>query len=372
MKIQIARDVLAAELAKVQGVSNQKSTLLILNNVLLEARGNTLTLHGTDLDVSISTECPCEVQAEGAVTLQAKRLYDMVKSLRDDALILEMEPNHFTTLRSGKVTSRIPGTPASEFPDIQTNPETARFDLAPAQLLDMIEKTLFSVSTDEGRPNLNGALLKVGESQRLTMVSTDGHRLSRIQLPAKEGEVGFPDQLRQGVIIPRKGLVELKRILDVSNPALRFGIQGNTVVFRHGATTISVRLIDGKFPDVDQVLPAESEQKARARREDLLHALKFVSIVAPSKTGNVRISLEGGDCEIFTQDAEQGEAQEHVPIEYDGPAVKAGYNYRYLLEVLNAIDGEEITMEIIDTLSPTLIRDAGRDELLYVVMPMRI
>ena len=374
MKIRIARDTLSDELFKVQGVTNQKSTLLILNNALLEAKGDTLTIHATDLDVSISTRCACEVLEEGSVTLQAKRLFDMVKSLREEELTLTTEPNHYTRLKSGNVDSRIPGTPASEFPDVQTDATMATSAIGTARLLDMIEKTLFSVSTDEGRPNLNGALLKMGDNKRLTMVSTDGHRLSRIQIPLSEGEAAtdFPDQLRDGVIIPRKGLVELRRTLDVSGPELTFGIQGNTVVFNHGVTTLSIRLIDGKFPDVDQVLPQESDQKARIRRADLLHSLKFVAIVAPSKTGNVRVTFDGKECEIFTQDAEQGEAREVVSIEYEGGTVKAGYNYRYLLDVLNAVDSESITMEIIDTLSPTLIRDAERDEMLFVVMPMRI
>lgn len=374
MKIRIARDTLSDELFKVQGVTNQKSTLLILNNALLEARDGTLTIHATDLDVSISTTCACEVLEAGSVTLQAKRLFDMVKNLREAELTLETEPNHYTRLQSGNVDSRIPGTPASEFPEVQTNPALATCHIGTARLLDMIEKTLFSVSTDEGRPNLNGALLKMGDNKRLTMVSTDGHRLSRIQVPLAEDEeaTSFPEQLRDGLIIPRKGLMELRRTLDVSGPQLTFGLQGNTIIFSHGSTTLSIRLIDGKFPDVDQVLPQESDEKARVRREDLLHALKFVSIVAPSKTGNVRVTFDGTHCEIHTQDPEQGEAREVVDIEYGGNTVKAGYNYRYLQDVLNAIDGEYVTMEIIDTLSPTLIRDADRDEMLFVVMPMRL
>jgi DNA polymerase-3 subunit beta len=366
--------LLTQELFKVQGVTNQKSTLMILNNVLLEAKEGRLTLHATDLDVSISTTCPCEVLTEGSVTLQAKQLFDLVKNIREDELELETESNNYTAMRAGTVNCRIPGTPASEFPDIPSALDVPLLPMGTVRLLDMIEKTLFSVSTDEGRPNLNGALLRASAaSGSLTMISTDGHRLSRIELqPTDDSRPNYPAELYDGIIIPRKGLSELKRTLDIADPELLFGLHNNSIIFRHGATTTSVRLIDGKFPDVDQVLPSETDKKARIRKSDFVHSLKFASIVAPSKTGNVRVSFEGQECEIYTQDAEQGEVREVVPIEYEGGAVKAGYNFRYVLDVLNVLDGEEILMEIIDSLSPTLIRDASRDEILFVVMPMRI
>ncbi|MEL6177779.1 MAG: DNA polymerase III subunit beta [Myxococcota bacterium] len=378
MKVRIARETLTNELFKVQGVTNQKSTLLILNNALLEARDGQLTIHATDLDVSISTSCPCDVLEEGSVTLQAKRLFDMVKSLRDSELTLETEANHHTRLKAGNVNCRFPGTPSSEFPEVPDHSKVQFHAMGTARLLDMIEKTLFSVSTDEGRPNLNGALLKSSDDKgTLTMVSTDGHRLSRIEMaPAEDAMSGdIPEALSRGIIIPRKGLTEVKRTLNIEESELLFGLHGNNIVFKHGPATISIRLIDGKFPDVDKVLPKETDKKARIPKEDFIHSLKFVSIVAPPRTGNIRVTFEEGQCEIFTQDAEQGEAKEVVSIDYDGTSVKAGYNYRYLLDVLNVIDGDQITMEIIDTLSPTLIRDATprpNCETLFVVMPMRI
>jgi DNA polymerase-3 subunit beta len=372
MKIQIAREILAQELFKVQGVTNQKTPMLILNHVLLEAKDDQLTIHATDLDVSISTTCPCQVNVPGSVTLQARRLYDMVKNLRQDDLVLDVEDNYFATLSAGSVNCRIAGTPASEFPEIQTNKEIDYIQFSTTRFLDMIEKTLFSVSTDETRPTLTGAVFRASAETGTTMISTDGHRLSRIHFSPTEEDPKFPANLARGLIVPRRGLVELKRMLDVADPELQLGFHGNNIVFKHGPATISVRLIDGKFPDVDQILPKESDNKARIRKSDLVHTLKFVAILAPHKTGNIRISFEEGQCEIHTQNPDHGEATEVIPVEYSGPPVKAGYNYRYMLDVLSAIDGDEISMEIIDTLSPTMIRDGSRDEVLYVVMPMRI
>jgi DNA polymerase-3 subunit beta len=374
MKIKISSDVLTQELFKVQGVVNQKSTLAILSNALLVAEGDRLYIHATDLDVTISTSCPCEVIEAGRVTLQAKRFFDIIKNIHSAEVALETEENHYARLKTSKTSARLPGMPAESFANIPDFADVTFLPLGTARLLDMIEKTLFSISTDEGRPSLNGAFLRVGQAGGFSMVSTDGHRLSRISLPAAEGEeaLEYPAALKKGVIISRKGLSELKRTLNISEPELSFGLRENNIVFRHAETTVSIRLIDGTFPDVDQVLPRESDNKARVRRADLIQALKLISIVAPPKTGNVRISFENSQCEVYTHDAEQGEARESIPIQYEGGNVQAGYNFRYLLDVLNVIDSEEITMEIIDTLSPTMVRDAERDDMLFVVMPMRI
>ncbi len=376
MKIRISRDALAQELSKVQGVVNQKSTLAILSNVLLVAEGDVLMLHATDLDVTISTSCPCEVDTPGRVTLQAKQLFDIVKNLQSPEIELGTSDNHYAHLKAGKVNIELPGMPAESFANIPNFDDVAFLPMGTARLLDMIEKTLFSISTDEGRPSLNGAFFRASSAGGFSMVSTDGHRLSRIAL-APDAEKTFdgaalPEELTQGIIISRKGLSELKRTLNIAIPELYFGLKANNIIFKHGATTVSIRLIEGTFPDVDQVLPREGENKARIKRVELIRRLKLAAIVAPLKTGNVRISFEGDQCEIYTHDAERGKLENPLEIVYEGGAVQAGYNYRYLLDVLNVIDNEDVTMEILDTLSPTMIRDAGRDDLLFVVMPMRI
>ncbi len=380
MKILISREALTTELSKIQGVVSQKSTLAILSNALLVADGQTLELHATDLDVTISTACECEVVEPGRVTLQAKRLFDVVKNIRADEIELTTEANHYTQLKAGQVSARLPGMPAESFANIANYDDLELHDLGTAQLMDMIEKTLFSISTDEGRPSLNGAFFRATSSGGFSMISTDGHRLSRIELAPPVDEEGNPilpeatppAEVQRGVIISRKGLSELKRTLDIAEKDLKFGLKDNNIVFRHGPATVSIRLIDGTFPDVDQVLPRESETKAIIRRDDLIQTLKFVAVQAPPKTGNVRITFDTTECEIYTQDAEQGEARQVIPVEYDGSKVQAGYNYKYLLDVLNVLNTEEISMEIVDTLSPTMIRDANRDDLLFVVMPMRI
>ncbi len=374
MKIRISREDLSTELYKLQGVVSQRSTLAILSNALLEADGDTLTMHATDLDISVSTSCPCEVIESGRVTLQAKNLFDIVKNLEDGEIEIETEDNHWAKLQSGSVNCRIVGTHPDDFPQIPETTGLEMYPIATDHLLDMIDKTIFSISTEDARPNLTGAFFKLTDANTLLMVSTDGHRLSKIEAnPEKfEASGSTPQQLRDGIIIPRKGLHELKRVVDVKGAELAFGLKDNNIVFKHGPLTLSVRLIDGSFPDFTQVLPKESDKKALVDKDVLQQALKFVSLFASPKTHNVRLALTDEGLELYATDPDRGEGLKVVPVEYTGPAVKAGYNFKYLLDVLSAVDGDEVTVEIIDTLSPTLVRDTTRDEMLFVVMPMRL
>jgi DNA polymerase III subunit beta len=374
MKIRISSAAFSEELFKLQGVVSHRSTLAILSNALLEAKDGVLTLHATDLDISVSTSCPCEVLQPGKVTLQARGLYDIVKNLESDTLELEVEENHWAKLKAGSVNCRVAGTHAEEFPHILDTSSVQLFPIGTERLLDMIEKTIFSISTDDSRANLTGAFFRVTEDNTLLMVSTDGHRLSKIEVAPDEFDTSssFPEALTRGIIIPRKGLSELKRAVDSEGAELSFGLIDNNIVFISGPMSLSVRLIDGTFPDFTQVLPKESEHRATVEKELFSQSLKFVSLFASSKTHNVRLSLSSDGLELYASDPDRGEATKVVPVEYAGAPVKAGFNFRYLKDVLGVIEGDAVSVEIIDTLSPTLIRDPDREELLFVVMPMRL
>ena len=374
MKIRISSDAFSEELFKLQGVVSQRSTLAILSNALLEAEGDTLTLHATDLDISVSTSCPCEVLEPGKVTLQARSLFDIVKNLESEELELETEENYWANLNSGTVSCRIVGTHSDDFPHILDTSSVELFPIDSERILDMIDKTIFSISTDDSRANLTGAFFKVTDDENLLMVSTDGHRLSKIETRPEEfdPQADIPSLLREGIIIPRKGLAEVKRNIDPDGSELSFGLIENNIVFKSGPMSLSVRLIDGTFPDFTQVLPKESEHRATVEKDILDQSLKFVSLFASSKTHNVRLTLSDDGLELYASDPDRGEAKKSLPAGYEGPLVKAGFNFRYLKDVLGAIEGDAVTIEIIDTLSPTLVRDPDREEMLFVVMPMRL
>jgi DNA polymerase-3 subunit beta len=374
MKIRISSEALTDELGKLQGVVSQRSTLAILSNALLEAKDGRLTLHATDLDTAISTSLDCEVLEEGSVTLQAKSLFDIVKSLEEETLELETEENYWANLQSGSVSCRIVGTHPDDFPQILDTAQVDTYPIGTDVLLEMIDKTLFSVSTDDARANLTGAFFKVTDENTLLMVSTDGHRLSKVEVAPEEFSPGSdaPPELREGIIIPRKGLSELRRNIDPKGAELSFGLVDNNVVFKHGPMSMSVRLIEGTFPDFTQVLPEETDQKSFVSRDLFTQSLKFVSLFASPKTNNVRLQLSDEGLELYASDPDRGEGRKVIPADYDGQTVKAGYNYKYLLDVLNVLEDDTVSLEIIDTLSPTLLREPGDEKSLFVVMPMRL
>ncbi len=377
MKITLDTASLSRELFKLQGIVNSKTTLQILSNALLEASADgTLTLKATDLDITVTTHVACDVQTPGRVTVKARDLYDAVKNLRSETVTLEKEDNLWVHLTAGTVRARFVGMDPDEFPATHNADEVSFSAIRTSRLLRTIERTIFSVSTDEGRPNLTGALMKVTDQGSLMMVSTDGHRLSKAEVSVDFDTEASPQGLKAGIIVPRKGLNELRRTLDTTEEHVQFGMHANHVVFRYGNTTLFVRLIDGTFPNFAQVVPAEQdERKALIGRTELIDRIKFVSLFSNTKTHNLRLALEDDTCTISAQDPDKGECEEKVPIIYTGPAVRAGFNYRYLLDVLQVVDGEQVSIEIIDTLSPTIVNELegeDGDQSIFIVMPMRI
>jgi len=377
MKITLDTASLSRELFKLQGIVSSKTTVPILQNALIEARSDgTLSFFATDLEATIISASACELGSPGRICLRAKEFYDAIKNLRTDKVTLEREDNLWVQLKAGTVRARLVGMDPDEFPKAPTTDDIVFTKVRTLSLLRMIERTLFSVSTDQGRPNLTGALVTLSPEGRLSMVSTDGHRLSMAEANIGLESLDVAPALVSGVIIPRKGLQELRRTLDVTVEYVDFGISRNYAIFSYGETQLFLRLIDGSFPNVTQVVPEEKEErKAYVGRAELLDRIKFVSLFANPKTGNLRLAFEDDTCTISAQDPDKGECVESVPIAYKGPAVRAGFNYRYLIDVLSTVDGEQVSIEMIDTLSPTVIHELEGEDgegSLFIVMPMRI
>ncbi|MCB9532242.1 MAG: DNA polymerase III subunit beta [Myxococcales bacterium] len=374
MKITLDTATLTGELFKLLGIVSSKSTMPILSNALLEADADgTLSLHATDLDISVSTEVRADVERPGRIAVRGRDLYDAVKNLRSPTVTLEKEDNLWVQLNAGTVRARLVGMDPADFPNLLRADDATFVTMGIGKLVRMIDRTIFSVSTDEGRPNLTGALLKA-EDGVLMMVSTDGHRLSKVEVNVDLGAT--PSALLEGVIVPRKGLAELRRTVDLTDETLQIGILNSNVVFKHSNTTMFVRLIDGTFPVFRSVVPEEKDaRKAVVDRAELMSRIKFVALFSSAKTHNLSLQLEDGTCTISAQDADKGECLEQIPVNYAGASVKAGYNYKYLVDVLSVVDTEQVSVEIIDTLSPTIIHEiAGEpdERSLFIVMPMRL
>lgn len=357
MKLQVQRADLEAALNRVRGTASGASTLPALSHVLLSAEAGSLRLSATDLDVSVATSIPADVADAGAALPLCSSLYVAVRGLTCDVVDISLDASGWLVVVSG-ARVRVPCLAVADFPTLPDEPaQWAEVEAAP--LMRAVAMVMPSISTDEGRPNLTGALLQTS-ADGLGVTATDGHRLASLSVTPWVGP-------SLDVIVPRKGLGEFVRIATGRVGAA--SVKGH-LVFRMGATTLWVRLLDGTFPEFRSVIPAsDSKLIAEFDRAHLRARLKFVAQFANSKTHTVVIEVGDGQCTLSAQDAERGEVSEQVECAYSGPRVTAGYNVRYLLDVLDVLDSDNVRVEVIDSLSPTMFHASCG---VFVVMPMRL
>ena len=368
MQIRAKRDEFLNALYWSQSTVERRNTMPILANVLVETHGNRIRLTGTDLEVSVRAGLNGEIVTSGSVTVDARKLYEIVRELSEAFVDMRRLDNDRVEIQSGKSVFKMVGLDAREFPAFVSSAEAERKECPALALKEMIDKTIFSISTDETRSNLNGALLHEMENNRVRMVSTDGHRLSLAQR-----EIG-PLGLAKGVIIPRKGLAELRRLLDdPAEETVSLGFTDNMVFVWKGDVEMSIRLIDGEFPDYDKVIPADNKNHADVIQAILFRALRRVSLLSSDRFRGVRVEFSGGAIGISANNPDLGEAVEEVDAEYQGDRIVIGYNAQYLLDILNVMEQDDhVEMSLMDDESPTVVRRGDDDTLLYMVMPMRI
>lgn len=367
MKFSIDRDAFSDLLARIQGVCAQKTTFAILGSCMLEARDNKITVLGTDLDLAIRSHCDARVELEGQVVLGAKRLYDTVKSLQSGLVTLSLEGNQ-VLLESGRFKARLMCNNVEDFPTLPVMKGDGSLRMDVAVLLDLVDKTIFSISTDETRVDFNGAFFVLHDDGKVQMVSTDGHRLSRVESSLKVvGSV--PESLKKGVIIPRKGLTELRRTL--TDGEVSIDLDKERFIVSSPKVSLSIQLIPGQFPDFTKVIPKYLDHKAIVDRLNFSQLLKRASIYT-AKVGTIRLTLKTNLLEIHAFDSEAGEVTDGVECEYSGSGVTAGFNWRYIDDVLKVIDGDKVSIEIIDTDNPSLLRDVDDEHMDFIVMPMQL
>ncbi len=375
MELKIGAQELAKALGRSQGIVEKKSTMPILSHVLLEARkGTELHVSATDLDLSVSSEHKCEVLKDGAVAVSAKHLYEIVRALPEQTVTLKRASNNYLEVRSGPSEFRIVGLPAEDFPALPKFEKVPFVAVDPSEILEMIERTQFAVSTDETRYNLNGVFFEPAAGA-VRMVATDGHRLSLSERKL-DGEFG----LKRGVILPKKGLQELRKLLSEAaesgeeKPEAKLGFVENNAIFRRPGVVLAMRLIEGMFPDYRQVIPKGGEKVVAVGRQRLLDTLRRVSLLSSDKAHAVKLDLAKGALKVLSQNPDLGEAKEEVPVEYEGEPLKIGFNARYLLDVLQVMKSDDVALELADDLSPGVLKGKGEADQGFtaVVMPMRI
>lgn len=369
MEFKISKEEFVKGLYRTQSVAEKKGTMPILLNVLIEAQNSGISITATDLEIGLKGTHPAEVTQEGKTTISAKKLYEVIKELPEKAISLRLKENHWVEIKSGRSTFNIMGLSAESFPSLPGYEDEGFISIEKAILKEMVEKTLFAVSTDESRYNLNGVFFvkKEGEKE-VRMVATDGYRLSLIDR-SLENEVSG---LENGVLLPKKGLVEVNKLLEEEGESVEIKLKGNNFIVKKGLVVMIMRLLDAEFPDYRQVIPANPKKHVRIKRSQIIESLKRVSILSSEKTRGVKFQFGQDVLELSSYNPEFGEAKEELGVEYSGENVLVGFNSRFVLEVLNILKSEDVVFDIEDGVSPAIIRPANDEKHTCVIMPMRI
>ena len=375
MDIKISRRELAKGLALMQGVVEKKSTMPILSNTLFETTDKGLRLTATDLEVGIVNEIPAEVKSTGKIALPARGIYDIVRELSGDTVHLEADDNNRVTITCGCAEFKIMGLPANEFPALPKKGEGSEVNISATTLGQMIGKTAFAMSTDETRYALNGVYLEQSTDRNKTtlrMVATDGHRLSIV-----EREIAKGWNLKKGVILPRKGVMEFKKLTEnalagESEGDIRLWIDDKHVVATHANATLIIRLIDGKFPPFSQVIPKSTKRQLVVEREAIYQALKRVSVVTSGQTRGVKFSVSPKNVAISSSNPDFGEAHEELGADYHGEAFEVGFNARYFLDALSVMEDIQASLKMGDDTAPCLITSEIDPGFTHIIMPMRL
>ncbi|MGB6975739.1 MAG: DNA polymerase III subunit beta [Terracidiphilus sp.] len=373
MEITVSRQELVKELTATQSVVERKTTIPILSNFLIEAEDDRLTITATDLDQAIRTSAEVKVKKPGACTIPARKLYDYIKLLPDGEISIKLLENHWVQIRSGRSNTKMVGMARANYPQVPEFPTVAVTSIPAAALKTLIARTIFSISNEESRYTLNGALL-VLKAESLAMVATDGHRLSFVE-KAGEEMAGISGEKR--VLIPRKALQELQQLMSASDAEkVEFADDEHSLYFRVGHRTLSSRKLTGQFPNYEAVMPRDNTKFAVVRSSELSAAIQRVAQFADERSGAVRLRLEANELKISSQSSESGESEDTIDTPYSGDPIVVGFNSAYILEFLKALGNEgEVRLEFKDSQSAGQMRPEDPDaefKSRYVLMPMRI
>lgn len=377
MELTVGKADLQKELQLCQGVVEKRSTIPILSNVLLRAADGRLQIAATDLDVTILSSCEARITTAGGVTIEAKRLFDVVRSMPDEDVHITLQENNSVLIESGTAKFRLLGLPAEDYPTLPTVNSTEGFSIPLDELKTMVGKVKFAITHEETRFQLNGALLKV-QPNKLEMVATDGHRMALINFPSSitggKGKKGTD----LTILIPRKALDEITRLETAGEEGIvRFGVSDNQLFFEAGDRRLLARMIDVNFPNYMEVISRDNDRRVMVDRERLLSTIKRVSLVANERTRAVRFDFAPGKLTVSSTNPELGDARETVPIDYAGQPFFVGLNAAYVMDFLSATDTPSVSLDLKDENSQCIGRPATAAEdlpydYLYVVMPMRL
>jgi len=375
MDFEIDKKEFLRGLGLMQSVAGRKTTLPILSHILLEGEQSSLYLIGTDLETGIREELAATIHQGGKASVSAKKLYEIVRELSEETIHIKKKENHWITLQCGRSVFNLAGLDPDEFPSLPSYQDGSFSQVSTQLIQEMIEKTVFAASNEESRYHLNGIHFsqnKKGEKQVLRMVATDGHRLSLI-----DRESQAIRGIEKGIIIPKKGVLEIKKIMGDGDGEGEIEIYFDQThgFFKMGKSIMVIRLIDGEFPEYEQVIPKGNDKRIVMKKESVHGCLRRVSTMASERVEGIKFSLKKNMIELSSYHQDYGDAKEEVEVVYEGPPLEIGFNARYLMEALNVIGMDEVIMELKDEGSPGILRPVSTTEpsnQICIIMPMRI
>ena len=368
MKFTIDKKNFIFGLQNAQNVADRKSTMPIASNVLIKCMGEKIECSATNLMVSVKTFLEGETESNGGITASAKTIYDLVKSLPDDnelKVVFSTTDSNTACIDAGRVHFEVLGMSDEDFPSFPDNKKKEFKTVDGGILNNLLSKVYFSILPEETRPHLNAAFIQV-EGSTLRAVSTDGHRLSKA-----EAEVGNSFSLEKPILIPRRGVQEIRKVLESSTGDIEIAVSDKYVFLKNQSLIMAVRLTDEKFPPYEEVIPKDLNKKVVVERTAFLDALRRVSLLSAEKTRGIRIRLDSGKMDVLSRNPDMGEAREEIEASYEGEEFTVAFNSRYFSELLSEMEGEEIIMEFGEELDPCLIKPVDSDDYMGVIMPLR-
>lgn len=363
MKFSATKEKILEGLQQVQNVVSTRTTLPILSNVLLQAKEGTVNLTTTDLDVGVRGGFEANVDKAGATTLPARRLFTIIRELPSSEISVEVDGKNAASIRSGQSFFKILGLPEEEFPPLPKFENSKVVTMRQKDLRDGLRKTAYAISTDETRYVLNGVLFSFKEN-KLTLVATDGRRLAMVDI-----ELEFPRSHEADIIVPTKAVTELQRLLG-DDGDVKISVGTGQIAFDLNNTLLVSKLIEGNYPNYKQVIPSEAKERVTLERETLLNSLRRVSLLASDKSNSIKLNFSKNNIEITANTPEVGEARESLPVAYKGRDFSIAFNPEFLMAPLRNLTEDEIFFDLIDEMSPGVLKI--QTPFLYVLMPMRV
>jgi len=369
MNIEIPRSELLPALGIVSGVVERRQTLPILGNLLLSVSDGQVLIRGTDLELEIGTLVGVDSDEDGEVTVPARKFVDICRALPEGARVRVRADQERVLVSSGRSRFSLSTMPAGDFPSLELGEARLSLEVSSAVLKRMLEKTAFAMAQQDVRYYLNGVMLELG-SRVLTAVATDGHRLATMTEAVETGIV--EEDARRQVILPAKTVVELKRLLALQEESVRVELSDRTLRVSFGGTVLVSKLVDGRYPEYDRVIPRDLARKAVLNRDVLRAALQRAAILSSEKYKGVRVSFTSGTLGLQAHNPEKEQADDEIEMEYDGDSVVIGFNVAYIVDVLQAIDMQRVEVLFRDADSSAIWRGEGAESETFVIMPMRL